>query len=330
VAKHPYLPAPLRRRVLGSPWLQRSLWAIEALAVAASWGLLRALGPDRAVRAARAVTSRVGPRLRKSRNVRDNLAIMFPEKSAAERAVLEREMWGEWGALFADYAHIDRICDAVQQRIEVAAPDWLHAHVRSGRPAVFVTAHLTSFEISTWAGTRLGGRATALYQPDSNPILDRMILRRRAVIAADLVPRQGGIRALMREMTQGKSVGLVVDSRNDVGEMVPFFGLDAPTVTTPARLALHFDCPLIPVRVERVTNGARFRITFHEPVKPGELARSRSERALDMTRQLNQHFERWIRERPGQWVIFKRRWPRAAPGAPPEAAPAHALPARAS
>src|SRR5688572_19984062 len=101
VAKHPYLPAPLRRRVLGSPWLQRSLWAIEALAVAMTWGLLRALGPDRAVRAARAVTSRVGPRLRKSRNVRANLAIMFPEKSGAERAVLEREMWGEWGALFA-------------------------------------------------------------------------------------------------------------------------------------------------------------------------------------------------------------------------------------
>jgi KDO2-lipid IV(A) lauroyltransferase len=136
----------------------------------------------------------------------------------------------------------------------------------------------------------------------------------------------------MRELAQGGSVGLVVDNRVDEGELVPFFGRPAPTVTTPARLALHFDCPLVPVRVERLADGARFRITLYAPLRPGAAARTKAERVLDMTRQLNEHFERWIRERPGQWLVVKRRWPRPAPELAAASTPAGqgALSARAS
>jgi Kdo2-lipid IVA lauroyltransferase/acyltransferase len=330
VAKHPYLPDPLRRRVLGTPWLQGMFWALEAYAAMAVWGVLRLLGPDRSVRLMSRLFAWVGPRLAKSRHVRTNLAIMFPEKSSAERASIEGQIWGEQGALFAAYAHMDRICRAEQRRIEVVAPDAIVTRIRKGLPAVFVTAHLSSFHISTWAGTQLGGRATVLYNPDSNPKLDRVIQRRREPIACNLVPRDGGIRVLMRELAQGGCVGLVVDNRADEGELVPFFGRPAPTVTTPARLALHFDCPLVPVRVERLDDEARFRITMYDAVQPSESARTRPERALDMTRQLNEHFERWIRERPGQWLVMSRRWPRGEPDLPAPEASAHVLPSRAS
>ena len=67
-----------------------------------------------------------------------------------------------------------------------------------------------------------------------------MIERRREAIGVDLVPRDGGMRALIRELGSGRSVGLVVDNRYDEGEWVPFFGIDTPTLTTPARLALRF------------------------------------------------------------------------------------------
>src|SRR5262249_6742794 len=109
MARHPYLPRALRDRIAGLPRLQRALWAVEGALVAALWGLLRCFDPDRAVRAMRAVMSRIGPRLAKSRNIRDNLAIMFPEQTPEQRAAIEREIWGYWGAHFADYAHLGRI-----------------------------------------------------------------------------------------------------------------------------------------------------------------------------------------------------------------------------
>jgi KDO2-lipid IV(A) lauroyltransferase len=308
MARHPYLPQAFRLRIASMPRVQRALWEVEAALVAALWGLLRLFDPDRAVRAMRAVMSRIGPRLAKSRNIRDNLAIMFPEQTPEERAALEREIWGQWGAHFADYAHLDRII-AESQRIEIVRRD-PGLVSGSGRPAVFVAAHLVNVALTLLAGKRVGRRGTAIFQPDSNPAVHRMIERRRSEIGVDLVPSNGSMRALVRELTSGGSVALVVDHRYDVGEMVPFFGVETPTLTTPARLALRFDCDLIPVRLERVSDGARFRITFHEPVRPSDPTRSRSDQALDMTRQVNALFEQWIRERPGQWITVKRRWPR--------------------
>ncbi len=72
---------------------------------------------------------------------------------------------------------------------------------------------------------------------------------------------------MLRELQQGRSVGLLIDQRYDRGEKVPFFGVPATTTVVPARLALRLDLPLIPVRVER-RDGARFVITVQRPVEP--------------------------------------------------------------
>jgi len=328
MAKHPYLPRSLRNRIAGAPGAQRALWVLEAALISALRRLLALLGPDRSVRAARAVMSRIGPRFPKSLNVRDNLAVMFPDHSPEQRAALERKVWGEWGAAFADFSNFERIC-ADPARVEIRQSVPIATLSGSPRPTVFVTTHLVNPDLTVWATSQLGCRVTALYTPLSNPIVDRMIHRNRAA-NTNLVDRDGGMRALLRELSNGGAVGLVVDHRYPEGEMVPFFGVATPTVTTPARLALRFGCELIPVRVERVSDGAHFRVTFDEPVEPRDPTGDRAEQAFDMTRQLNARFERWIRERPEQWVVAKRRWPRGAPAPNPEqAAPpaGQALPA---
>lgn len=51
----------------------------------------------------------------------------------------------------------------------------------------------------------------------------------------------------------------------------------------------------------------RFRVTVGPPIPaPGQ--GSDEDRALAMTRALNERFESWIREQPGQWMCTKRRW----------------------
>jgi KDO2-lipid IV(A) lauroyltransferase len=92
---------------------------------------------------------------------------------------------------------------------------------------------------------------------------------------------------------------------------VPFFGIDMNTTITPARLALRYDCELIPIRVERL-NGARFRVTFHAPVTPPEGVTDEHRKVLAMTRKVNDLFEAWITETPQDWLCSKRRWPKDA------------------
>jgi KDO2-lipid IV(A) lauroyltransferase len=148
-----------------------------------------------------------------------------------------------------------------------------------------------------------------VYSPDSNPYLARMIERRREALGCSFVSREGGTRALLRALGAGTSVGLVVDTRIDEGEPLPFFGREASTTTVPARLGLRAGAEIVPVRVERL-GGARFRVTLDAPLRPDDPTADPREQARSVTRQLNAHFERWIRERPEQWECLKRRWPK--------------------
>jgi len=311
VAEYPYAPF-LRELLDGAPLLRRLVLLLEAAAFALFMAVMRALGPDRASRAGGALFRAWGPRMTKSRHVRTNLSIAFPEKPPAEIDAIERGAWATIGSLAAEYAHIDTICcREPERRVEIVVKGDLRGAQEEGRPAIFATAHLANFELATFAVSRVGAPVTALYTPHSNPLIDRMIQRRRSAINTRLVPRDGGVRELVRELARGRSVGFVADTRMDGGELVPFFGRDAATTTVPARLALRFDCELVPVRVERL-EGARFRVTLYDPVRAEAPGLDAKQRALVMTRKLNAHFEDWIRERPEQWQCMKRRWPKDA------------------
>jgi KDO2-lipid IV(A) lauroyltransferase len=114
-------------------------------------------------------------------------------------------------------------------------------------------------------------------------------------------------RRALAALKQGRHIAMLVDQKMNDGIPVPFFGRDAMTAPALAKFALHFDCAVVPVRVDRLPH-ARFRITAEPPLsyrRTGDA--SRDELAL-MT-QVNQVLERWIRERPDHWFWLHRRWP---------------------
>jgi KDO2-lipid IV(A) lauroyltransferase len=72
---------------------------------------------------------------------------------------------------------------------------------------------------------------------------------------------------------------------------------------------LKFNCDLVPAQVERLQD-ARYRVTFHPPVRPGNPDDPETARAIDMTQQVHNQFESWIRQRPEDWFCSKRLWPK--------------------
>lgn len=294
------------------PALKHLLWGIEALVIGAFMGICALLSPGRASAAGRWLFRLAGPHLDKTRIFRRNLSLAFPDKSTAEIEGLIREIWGNAGAVLAEYPHLQTIADpAPPQRLEVVIEGGSRVFRQNGKPAVFVGAHLSNWELPPAAGVKLGLPVSVVYTPLQNPWLDRMLYKAREKMGFSLVPRDGGMRTLIRELGRGRSIGLVVDQRVDEGEPVPFFGIDMNTTITPARLALRYDCELIPIRVERL-NGARFRVTFHAPVTPPAGVTDEHRKALAMTRKVNDLFEAWISENPQDWLCSKRRWPKDA------------------
>jgi KDO2-lipid IV(A) lauroyltransferase len=281
---------------------------LEALALVLFWGLARLLGPDRSSRLARAIGRHCGSPHR-MRHIRRNFSFALAGAPPAAIDAAARESFGNFAAVLAELAHLDRICDPSEGRVELVIenPDCMGRK----RPAVFVSAHLGNWEVQVLPIARLGMPVTIVQSPLPNPGVQRRLLEKRRRFDIELVERDGSARRLVRDLAAGRSIGVVADGRADGGELLPFFGVAAETTTVPARLALRHGCDFVPVRVERLGD-ARFRVTYCEPIRPRVASADLRAAARDMTEQLHALFESWIGERPGEWWCGKRRWPKSA------------------
>ena len=217
--------------------------------------------------------------------------------------------------MISEYANLPRLVAEAEERVEFVLREEIATLRDPKRPTIFVSAHYGAWELSLLFAGHYGFPLTAMYNFDflhSNPQVARRVEASRSVLPCELIPRQSGVRPLVRALTGGRSVGLVVDYRFDRCELIPFFHREAYTTTLPARLALRYGCELVPVRVDR-TDPGRFRVTAYPPVRPDRPSDPLRDQARQMTAKINRHFEAWIRERPEQWLCMKRRWPKKDP-----------------
>ena len=249
---------------------------------------------------------RLGPRLRKPHGRgHANLSLVMPELDAAQREEILREEWENLGRTVAEFAHLDTVGD----RTTVLRAERVTELVREGRPAIFFSGHFANWEAMAIALHRLGLRYAVVYRAANNPLVDEKIIRlRAAVMSRRQIPKgKRGGRELMRAAKDGLSLCMLTDQKLGDGISVPLLGHSAMTAPAAARLALRGNLPVIPLQIVRQP-GSRFTMTVHDPI---EVERS-GDTAADterLTGAINGILGDFIRERPGQWLWFHRRWP---------------------
>lgn len=300
---------PLRKWARDHRLLREALWRLDFVLVWLVTKLARLLPIDMASRFGDAVGRWIGPKLKQKTAIyRANLAIAFPELSSAELDALVIRAWGRSGRVMAEYPHLATIL-AEDARLQIDIREPIETYQNPTRPCVIVTAHQSNWEVVCSAMAKLKIPNASLYSPPTNPLLDRMLLDSRRALNCELLPAENSARLLMRALKQGRTAAMVMDRRVDEGKPIPFFGRDKLSTIMPAKLALKFNCDLVPVQVERLQD-AHFRVTFHAPVQPSDPGADETEQAIDMIQQVNHHFEQWIRQQPEDWFCSKRLWPK--------------------
>ncbi len=298
----------------GSRLLQRAGWALEAGLLYLLWGLVRLFPVDRASRLGGRILQWIGLRSKKNRHVLANLRVAFPDRDEQEIRRLAADSWSNLGSVLAEFVHLDRItaADPDDPRIEVVYEGCDADALRVDGPCIIVTAHVANWELVAFVGQRACGVLDAVYSPQNNLYLEHMVQRMREPLRCTFYGKVNAVRALYRSLKGRRSIGLLADVRVDGGVLVPFFGMDAESTTTPAWLSLKTGRPIVPVHVERL-RGARFRITLGPPLRAerGE-GESDQEVLFRTTLEINHRIEDWIRAHPDQWLCTKRRWPKAA------------------
>ncbi len=259
-----------------------------------------------------AAARKLGPLMGRHRTAMDNLRRAFPEKSEAECREIALDMWENMGRLAAEYIFLDRLATFVGEGVDAPNVEWrgidLFNEIRDrGRPTIFFTAHMGNFELLPITARHYGMRITSLFRPPNNPFIAEELSKVRNMSMDDLLPsRVGASFTLARILDNGGNIGALVDQKFHKGVRTRFFGRECNTNPLLAKLARQFDCDIHPCRCLRLP-GNRYRIEIFEKIDPPKDKDGRLDVAA--TAQLfNDIVEEWVREHPGQWMWFHRRW----------------------
>lgn len=275
-------------------------------------GLLQALG-----RCLGTLVFWVSPAYR--RKVCDNLARAGLAPSLrAEAARAAGAMVGELPWLW--FRDPDEVLARVRCRNDAPA----QAGWARGKGVIFLTPHLGCFEITArW----IAGRApiTVLFRPARLRLLGPVLAAARNAGQMTAAPATlAGVRALLRALRRGESVGLLPDQVPGAGDgrWVPFLGAPAYTMTLPLRLAQATGATVVLVFGERLPAGAGWCLHFEPMTEP------------PTPEAVNAAMERLILRLPQQYLWGYNRYKRPAGSAPEPSqasqseAPAQSLPAK--
>lgn len=282
---------------------------LEALLFDAASALARLFPIDSVSNFGARMFRALGPLTGAHRVAERNLRIAFPDAGDREIKQLLRAQWTELGRSLAEFAIVDRIV-ADTGRLEIDGLERLQAIGRDGRPAVFISGHFSNFELMAAAIVRAGVKCQVTYRAMNNPYVDERVRRVRYRYGVRLFAPKGleGARELMRALERGESVALMNDQKFNGGVEAPMFGVMAHTAPGPSTFALRFGAPLQPLSVQRVGEGARFRVIVHDPI----VLMNTGDREADIAagvRRINAFMEDRVRARPAEWFWVHRRWP---------------------
>lgn len=243
--------------------------------------------------------ARLSTNRKAKRHITQSLHTSLPE---TDRIVTG--MWDNLGRLFAEYPHLPTI---YMERTEVIGIEHLgNLPTTPDTPAIFFSGHLANWEVSAPALRQHNIDVDLIYRPPNNPYVKTILDTCRSMGGTlRTYPKSAhGMRQVVAALKQGRRIGILIDQKYNQGVSVPFFGQPAMTSLAFIQLARKFNCPLIPIQIERRVghpDGPRFRVTIHPPMDV-------SKDDTTLIHEAHTLLEGWITAHPEQWLWLHKRW----------------------
>lgn len=256
-----------------------------------------------------------GPLTKRHRRALSNLALAFPAIDESSRRRIAADQWENLGRTFAESFFMDRI-SADPGRVELAMSAEVHARFAAPGGRVLVSMHSANWEIAALPIRRYR-HVAALYQRLTNPLVEGYVKQVRAQIYdGGLFTKAPSTPArIMQWVREGHAMAILADGREARGIAVSAFGHPMTANPFPALVARRLGRPLLAGRVVRLP-GSRFRVDAVEIEVP--VTDDFRADVAAATQAMQDRFDGWIRERPGEWMWVQDRWrPPKSAGRPP-------------
>ncbi|MBI2313428.1 MAG: lipid A biosynthesis acyltransferase [Betaproteobacteria bacterium] len=242
---------------------------------------------------------------------RTNLRLCFPELPAAERERLVRRHFRAFGRSFLErgilwWSPPERI----QRLVRIEGIE--HWRAVRDRPVIWLAPHFVGLDMG---GVRLTSEfpLVSVYSRQKNPRFDAMLRHGRTRFGmTTLFSRQEGVRPVVKALRDGLPFYYLPDM--DFGArdaiFVPFFGVEAATITGLSRIARATDAVVVPCVTRQLPGGQGYAVRFHPAWQDFPTA----DPAAD-TRRMNAFIEERVREMPEQYFWVHKRFKTRPAGA---------------
>ena len=247
----------------------------------------------------------IGPFFRSKKLIHSNIKKAFPEISTDEAKKITKQMWNNYGRVFAEYMFIKHFrMGKLNSQIEINGQEILNNIKKINKPVVFISGHFANFELMAMQIEKSGVNLSTIYRPLNNIFLNNIMekIRVKYICKNQIKKGIGGIKKLIALKKKNYSTALMIDQRVSEGIKSNLFNQEALTTTIPAQLVKKYNMPVVPIYIERV-NDTNFKITINKPLNfPNETS------TKDITNKLNQILEKMILHKPEQWIWSHNRW----------------------
>ncbi|MBQ4430704.1 MAG: lysophospholipid acyltransferase family protein [Synergistaceae bacterium] len=205
-------------------------------------------------------------------------------------------------------SRIDELVDFPQESIDV-----LRSALSRGRGAILMCQHYGNWEYAAARVIHEGFPLHSVYTPQRDKRVEAVIMSTRQEVShMAMIDSNTGLREIFRVLRAGKILVVMqdLDARQD-GIPSEFLGLPARTHEGIVKLYRKFRCPVINAEYWRdMDDPSRHHIRLHgilSDMKDGN-GKPFGEDISASIRMCNEHIERVIMRRPGQWLWLLDRW----------------------
>ncbi|HXN97956.1 MAG TPA: lysophospholipid acyltransferase family protein [Candidatus Acidoferrales bacterium] len=245
-----------------------------------------------------------------------NLGLAFPDWSDAERKRVIRGMIRQIGWMAAEFSQFPKYTRKnIQNIVVLDGFENFDAARRRGNGVLFLTGHMSAWELAPFAHALYGHPLHFLVRPIANRRVDALINRYRCLSGNQPIEKNKSARSILRILADGGTVGILSDHNTVLEEsvFVDFFGIPASTTSGLARIALRTDAAVVPGFISWDSARRKYRLRFEPAV---ELARTGDEEldVIENTARFTKTIEDYVRAYPDQWLWVHKRWKTRPPG----------------
>ena len=270
-----------------------------------SFIVFKILGANLASNLSGKIFEKIGPFFRSKKIIYSNIKRAIPNIENKELRKISSLMWNNYGRVFAEFMFMkDFRTGKLAQNIEINGMSILEKIKSNKEQVVFISGHLSNFELMAMYLEKSGINLCAIYRPLNNIFLNKLMenIREKYICKNQIKKGIGGLKKLIFLKNKNLSTALMIDQRVSEGILSDFFNEKALTTTIPAQLVKKFNIPVVPVYIER-TGGLKFKISINEPVSFPQ-----SSSVESITDDLNKILEKMIIKKPDQWIWSHNRW----------------------